>query len=218
MTKIDKMILAAAKLWADGKDPFTAEDLVAKAFEMYPHDFALRGYPHYPDSKAVLSKVMGKKSPLVSKGYIEKVGTQMFRITEKGLDRVSTLDATDESVTHRLLDRDVDPEMGRMIASKAFELFQADDGDRITFYQFCRFFGISARDRWQQVSSRLEQGRHIAEKAREIGEAGDSARVQAKGTERTFSPKELRLLGAVHDFLRERFRAEVQRWRDTALS
>ena len=63
------------------------EDIVVKAFEMFPEDFALRGYPRYPDSSDIHKPLYG---PLKRAGHV-LAGNKQFRLTQKGLDRARQL-------------------------------------------------------------------------------------------------------------------------------
>ncbi len=221
IAKIDKMVLAAVALRRQGKDPFTAEDLVVACHQMFPGDFALRGYPQFPNSNAIFSKIMGSKSPLVAKGFMEKAGTQLFRATTKAVARSEELEdqAGSDGATHRLPDREVAVELARLFGSKAWQAWEAGTAEELTLYQFCRFFGISTREtKWQAVASRLQSVAHIIEKAVGVGEAGESMHLPVRGRSRQVSTTDLRNLGALHGLLMTKFADELERWRIRATS
>ena len=89
LTVSDKLLIASFKLEQKGKSPFSAEDLVVSAWKNFPDTFGLRGYRdnngklNYPDSNRVFAEIMGSK-PIRKKGYLMKVGTKTYKLTESG--------------------------------------------------------------------------------------------------------------------------------------
>ncbi len=77
------IVLAAATFEAD----FTIEQLIVRAWERYPRAFALDGYPQYPHSNAVRSKVNGAGG-CIARQWIERVGAFQLRVTDAGRDAV----------------------------------------------------------------------------------------------------------------------------------
>ena len=64
--------------------PFTAEQLIVKAWEMDKDLFGLQGYAdQHPDSNRILTNIMGNKG-LKGKGWIERVGEKQYRLTASG--------------------------------------------------------------------------------------------------------------------------------------
>jgi len=68
-----------------GVQIFSANDLVMRAWEMYPIDFSIHPHPH-PDSNRVLSACMGKRG-LVSLGFLRLVSPKVYAVTEAGYAR-----------------------------------------------------------------------------------------------------------------------------------
>lgn len=63
---------------------FTAEDVAAACFEMFPGRFALRGYPHWPDSA-----VVGRRwAELRAKGWLSR----SFKLTARGARRAAQVE------------------------------------------------------------------------------------------------------------------------------
>ena len=60
----------------------TFEYIVAKAFEMFPKRFSLRGYPHWPDSAVVNKSWLRSRT---DKKYIVGSVKDGFRLTQRGL-------------------------------------------------------------------------------------------------------------------------------------
>jgi hypothetical protein len=217
LSKAEKLLSAAGTLASEGKSEFTAEDLIVRAHQLFPDDFALKGYREYPDSNIVLTQVMGIKAPLIVRGWLEKTGTKQYRLTPKGLYDYGELTADSEEVrvtaeTATSIERKQDEAIGRLMTSTAFDLFKQGRADHITFHQFCRFVGLSARDKWQRVAGRLEAVKHLIDEARRLGESGQGLRVHLEHNY-TFTSEELRTLPALYDHLTTRFSREMDQWK-----
>ena len=216
LTKPERLLASAVKLTLkEGKREFTAEELIVRSFLDYPNDFSLKGYAgKYPNSNSVLKHIMGRQAPVITRGWFEKVGPKRYRLTPKGHLDLQALDSSiDESSAD--LERRYEETLGRLMTSKAFTLYKEGRKEEITFHQFCRFAGLTARDKWQKIAGRLEMLGHDVRRAVQIGEAGQSVSAHLSRNY-TFSPDELRLLGPLHGFLLERFRPAMQEWKQTA--
>jgi len=55
----EKILVAMSRLANGSTKPLKYEDIVVQAFEMFPKDFALRGYPNYPDSSDIHKPLYG---------------------------------------------------------------------------------------------------------------------------------------------------------------
>ena len=216
LSKAEKLLVASGLLAADGKNPFGTEDLAVKAHERFPNDFSLKGYPHYPDNNAVLTQLMGKKAPLVVRGWLEKTGTKRYRLTAKGVHDLEELDSDQGTAASIYVDRSLEDDLGRLLTSPAFELFRDGKEEEITFHQFCRFAGLSARDKWQKVSAKLATLEHNVAQAVKIGESGQTLKLHFRKRNRRYSPEELRLLDALLKFVLRKFSQEMTQWREHA--
>lgn len=217
LSKAEKLLAAAGALASAGRGEFTAEDLIVQAHRLFADDFALKGYKEHPDSNAVLTQVMGIKAPLIVRGWLEKTGTKQYRLTPKGMHDLAelTAESEDSAVTSEAavsIERKQDEAIGRLMTSTAFELFKQGRANEITFHQFCRFIGLSARDKWQRVAGRLEAVKHLIDEARHLGEGGQGLRVHLERNY-TFTSDDLRLLPALYEDLLNRFRKEMDQWR-----
>jgi len=215
LSKAEKLLVAAGRLVAGGKFEFSSEDLVVSAFKAFPDDFSMKGYPQYPDSNPVLTQIMGIKAPLIVRGWIEKVGIKKYRLTPKGLDDINELQGG-QGVAVEKLDRLRDEEMGSLLTSAAFELAREGNDSAITFYQFCRFVGLTASDSWQAVQGKLSHALHIAEEAERIGQSGRILRLFVKGKNMSFEPEELLTVKPLLADLTERFKVQMDEWRRNA--
>ena len=216
LTKAEKILIAARRLDAKGHSAFSAEDLVVEAFKTFPGDFALKGYPDYPDNNSILTLLMGKDARLIVSGWLEKTGTKKYRLTTKGVhDAAALADAAGlehaGSTTSRS-SRQTEEALGHLLTSDAFQKFRAGDAESITFHQFCRFLGLAAPDTWQKIQGKIEAARHVVDEARKLGEAGQNLRINFRGANHTYMPDDLMTLKAAFDALGTRFKREMDAW------
>lgn len=120
------------------------EDIVVKAFKTFPSEFALRGYPEYPDSSDLHKPLYG---PL-KRGGLVRSANKTFALTPKGVETASRLLSgrkDTESTNGDRLTRDVADELNRMLRSPAFELFVNGTAHRILDTDFYAFVGCTVR-------------------------------------------------------------------------
>ena len=84
-----KILLAATEC----AERFSAEALVLRAWELHPESFSLAGTSHaHPDSSRVLAKFLGRDGA-IGLGWVERVGTNTYRVTREGLKLAKKLRA-----------------------------------------------------------------------------------------------------------------------------
>lgn len=216
LTTALKLLMAAGNLAGSGKIEFSAEDIAVTAHQLFRDEFSLKGYPQFPDSNKVYTQLMGKSAPLFVRGWLEKVGTKTYRLTPKGAADLNQIDSSSSQERNVHIERRKEDEYGRILTSDVFELFRTEQEDTITFHQFCRFAGLSARDKWQKVASQLQQLEHYVKEIVSAGESGQGMRFHFRKRNYSFTPEDLRTLGALHVFVNERFRAEMNEWKNNA--
>jgi len=219
LSKAEKLLVAAGRLQTDGKLQFAAEDLVVQAHKEFPNVFSLKGYPKFPNSNSVLTQIMGKKAPLIVRGWLEKTGTNRYRLTPKGTHDLELLGAPGHDFVPSIhIERGKEDEFGRLLTSPAFEMFQAGQQEQITFHQFSRFAGLSVRDKWQKVAGKLESLKYSVGEVVKIGESGQALNIHFRNRNYHFTCENLRLLGALYGYLLERFKKEMEEWKRNALA
>lgn len=215
---VDKLLIAAIDLEKNGKRPFTAEDLVVNAWKNFPDAFGLSGHlddngnRRYPDSNRVFAEIMGSK-PIRKKGFLQKVGTKLYQLTEAGQNQAKQLSASyngsgdAESDTGKSgLDRQMVLRIKRLFSSKVVEKFIGQRIEEITFYDACAFWGITARSSAIELEGRIANFKTVVKTALKDAK-GKKLSFEHGG--RAYSPKELKLLIKVHDLLMDNFKQQI---------
>lgn len=137
--------------------PLKYEDIVVKAFQMFPDDFALRGYKEYPDSSDIHKPLYG---PLKRQGLIRSAN-KTFALTQRGVEVGSNLiahagAALEEALgTGDRLTRDHKVEIERMTSSDAFKFFINGQPQKILDTDFYAFIGATVRTPKNDFTGRL---------------------------------------------------------------
>jgi hypothetical protein len=140
-------ILVAMYLLTNGESRMLRyEDIVVKAFQLFPDEFALRGYPNFPDASDIHKPLYG---PLRRAGLIRRANKN-FALTPKGIEVGKQLCAAlqdrplDEGDAERLT-RDKEAEIQRMVDTAAFQLMAEGRQQRILDTDFYTFLGCTVR-------------------------------------------------------------------------
>lgn len=153
-TRPEKIIVAMYKLSKGTTQPCRYEDIVVKAFELFPEDFQLRGYPSFPDSSDVHKPLYG---PLKKLGLV-RAANKMFSLTEKGLTRakefVRVINGNQSAKVERLT-RDIVQEINRLKGTTAVRLFLASNGDKVLDTDFYAYLGATVRTERNDFLGRL---------------------------------------------------------------
>jgi hypothetical protein len=119
--------------------PLLYEDIVVAAFQRYPEDFQLRGYPQYPDSSDIHKPLYKMKR----EGLIRSAN-KSFQLTPRGLDVAGNFLGVSDAGRDRLT-KPEESEINRILKSQAFQLFQQGRTDEILDTDFYEFLGVSVR-------------------------------------------------------------------------
>lgn len=210
-TVVERILLAALELDADGRS-FTAEDLVVKAWELSPDRFGLQGYAgKHPDSNRVLTKLMGKDALLRKNGWLRKVGTKRYRLTDLGRSAAEALRnrAQPAESSRRLseVDRRLLAPLTRMLESTAFDKFIRTEP--LTFSDVCGFWNISPRSTAHQLSDQMRAADAAIRAAlEEIGRCS-TATVSLPGGPDQVEPADIEKLAELSAHIRERFAQDL---------
>lgn len=194
MTKLTgrplKILQALYLLSPEGPRLVTYEDIVVKAWELYPDDFGLRGYSdRYPDASDIhvpLYKEL-KSEGLVATGPVRQ---KKFQLTDAGWDLAGTLfsdTVAQPSASSGRMSRSGSQELRHLERATATQLFLSNQIEDILDTDFFAFYRTSVRAPAREFESRLAQTSRALDEAVATGTPGADALV------------------AVHEFLREKF-------------
>jgi len=142
-----EQILLSMFVLSEGTTDFLKyEDIVVKAFRMFPDEFALRGYPEFPDSSDVHKPLYGV---LKRKGLIRSANKN-FGLTALGVETARAMAGKNdgEEPAQRPADRmprDVQSEVDRMLKSAAVKFFVSGEPHRVLDTDFYSFIGCTVR-------------------------------------------------------------------------
>lgn len=213
LTVCDKLILSSFNLEINGKRKFSAEDLVVAAWKEFPDTFGLSGYRtdsgklSYPDSNRVFAEIMGSK-PIRKAGFLRKVGTKIYELTEAGRNRADLLlkNVHEKSIEKACLPREIESQLKLLFSSKAVDKFKNNRSNDITFYDACAFWGISPR------SSSIEFEGRVANLKKIIQSTLDATKEDSLTFDHgsyAFGSVDLQNLLELHDYLLKRFNDEI---------
>src|SRR5437899_1000621 len=117
LSKPQKILSVMFELSKGDSKPLQYEDIVVTAFERYPEDFQLRGYPQYPDSSDIHKPLYEMKQ----QGLLRSAN-KTFELTPRGLEVASKLRHAQSQDRDRLTKQE-ENEVTRILNSAAFRLF-----------------------------------------------------------------------------------------------
>jgi hypothetical protein len=216
VTVHDKLLLAAARLEDDGKSTFSAEDLVVAAWRLDPETFGLPGHldesgrPAYPNSNRIYVEIMGSK-PIRKLGFLAKVGTKKFRLTESGRQRVQELrsrsaDAEAGSNGKVAFSRDTSRKLQKLLATRAVEKLRNGRKDEITFTDASSFWGISARSSAMTFQASLGD---VEGTLRAAEEASAERPIRFEHGGKAYTSEDIGQLVSLHQYMLEAFSSEL---------
>lgn len=153
----EKILVAMNRLAKGTSTPLKYEDIVVAAFEMFPDEFALRGYPQYPDSSDLHKPLYG---PLKRSGFV-LAANKTFQLTPLGIDEASrlagsTAPTTNGSAKHgERMPRDLQVEADRMIQSEAFRLVQEGRDEKVLDTDLYAFLACTVRTSPNDFAGRI---------------------------------------------------------------
>lgn len=166
MTVIEKILLAAYALEESGTSPFTAEQLIVKAWEMDKDLFGLQGYSNqHPDSNRILTNIMGNKG-LRGKRWIERVGEKKYRLTASGSKVAAEISSEGDETATRvgILGRQQVLIVQRLLNSHALKKSIEKSEQDVIFRDACNFWGISSYSDAATLSNRFTEIQDVLDK------------------------------------------------------
>jgi len=213
----DKLLVAALSLERSGKQRFSAEDLVVAAWQSFPDAFGLNGHvdengkPMYPNSNRVYAEIMGTK-PVRKQGFLRKVGSKLYCLTEAGRSKASTIgegDVQPESAAQKWsLNRQKQVLIRRLMESKPAVKARAGGSDELSFYDACSFWGISPRTTAKDLSSRFADLEAILNEAVKSLTSHGSASSRHGGVQ--YAASDVESLLTLHESLKAKFANDLE--------
>ncbi len=139
ISKPQKILSVMFDLAKGESKPLLYEDIVVSAFQRYPEDFQLRGYPQFPDSSDIHKPLYSMKQD----GLVRSAN-KSFLLTPHGLDVARDLLGVVDAHRDRLT-KPEENEINRILKSQAFQLFQEGQSRRILDTDFYEYLGVSVR-------------------------------------------------------------------------
>lgn len=191
----EKILLAMHDLTSKGSGFLKYEDIVVRAFEMFPDEFALRGYPQYPDSSDIHKPLYG----VLKKQGLVRSANKAFALTPLGLERAERMGKggtakDDRPRTADRLDRAEELEVERVVKSAAFTLFASGQRARVLDTDFYAFFGCTVRTSKNDFLGRMSATREAITRAKKLGKP---------------DPATAKLMSDLLRFLQDEFKSEI---------
>lgn len=215
LTVPDKLLVAALKLREQAKT-FSAEDLVVKAWELFPDTFGLAGYgDRFPDSNRVLTKIMGTQG-MRGKGWLRKIGEKQYRLTTKALndgEQILELSGRQTEQAQPYLraqiERATTMALDRLVSTRAVQKAFGEVEGEVSFTDACGFWDISARSNANTVQTRLKEIDDVLSRAASTMADSSHTSLGLKLTNRELSRQQIAALDTLHKSLQERFSSEI---------
>jgi hypothetical protein len=210
----EKLLISAFDLEETGKSPFSAEDLVVAAWQKFPDAFGLAGYRDnsgclsYPNSNRVFAEIMGSK-PIRKRGFLKKVGTKMYQLTEGGREHALLLlgQKNKPSTEKAGLSREIEQQLRRLFDTRATDKVARGHPEEITFYDACAFWGISPRSSAIELEGKIANLREVLQSAQKVAKGGT---ICLEHGGRTYGPEDLEVLLHTHEHLLSQFTPELE--------
>lgn len=212
MTIVEKILIAGYKLEQKGKSPFIAEDLIVATWENDKGSFGLQGYSEkFPDSNRILTNVMGTKG-LRGKGWIEKTGEKLYRLTPLGIKTAKALLGLDDIGASRAgnVPREQLQVIKRLMESPIFASNQSAADTDVIFRDACRFWGISSYSTAATLKNRFVEIKDTLDTLRKIIEANKGHEVVLPSMKIRIDSSVIQRLQDLHVSLQEKFFNELE--------
>jgi len=212
MTTVEKILLAAHALENNGRSPFSAEELVVKAWENDKSLFGLQGYSEqYPDSNRILSNIMGNKG-LKGKGWIDKVGEKLYKLTASGTSIAKSMTDPAQYPASRAstIDRKQMAIILRMLESPAFKKKNAREEEGILFRDACKFWGISSYSDASTVTTQFRVNKDVLADLEKAVANSATGRLVLPYMKDEIDKEKVSSLIETNEFLRTKFFDEIE--------
>lgn len=155
LSRADKLLLVMYELSAKTRKSLRFEDIVVAAFQKYPDDFHLRGYPEFPDSGDLVHKPL---YDFRKEGLVE-AGSKVFTLTTRGLlSAERLLERTKGKTIMRSgrLSSFAEREILRIEDLEGLKFFLEGQTDNILDIDFFNYLGVTVRTLKNDFIGRLK--------------------------------------------------------------
>jgi hypothetical protein len=191
----EKILLAMRRLSGGSPKPLSYEEIVVSAFQMFPEEFGLRGYPQYPDSSDIHKPLYG---PLKRKGLVRNADKR-FALTARGVEVTERLaraaGSIDEERLGERLSRPIEKEVERVLATNAVKLVAEDKQEKLLDIDFYSFLDCTVRTHYNEFLGRVSTVETAVKEAKRLSWP-DQARAE--------------LLNDTWQFLRKKFERDIE--------
>ena len=171
LTIPEKILVALFEEWPDKGHIFTEADITVAAWKRFPETFGLRGYANeYPDSKHILSNIMGQKG-LRGKRWISQLGDTRYTLTQSGLDYAGGLVTSDSAVSEQVKKSVADDHLRilrRLFEGTAYKFWSQGKGDELIFRDASDFWNITPGSTAEELDDRLTNIENVFLLVREL--------------------------------------------------
>ncbi len=198
----EKILVAMMKLSDGTTKPLKYEDIVVKAFQLFPDEFALRGYPQFPDSSDIHKPLYG----VLKRGGMVRAANKSFGLTQRGVETARRLvgaagQTLEQARNADRMTRDVRLEVERMLVSAAFKLHLDGQVAKVLDTDFYAFLGCTVRTSRNDFLGRLDATEDAVKTAKRLGQP---------------DPETAKSLANLWSALREKFNDLIERRRGRA--
>ncbi len=177
LSRTDKILVVLHELSGGTTKNLHYEDIVVALFKKYPKDFAMRGYPEYPDSEGVNHEFY--RGDMKKSGKIN-YSNKIFSLTDKGIDYVEKLfdsSRDKKSVPPEKLSRFANKEIERIRKTEGFKLFTEGKTEKINDTDFYTYLGVTPRTAKSDFLGRLNT---VNEAIKELGNGENKSDFDSK--------------------------------------
>lgn len=211
---MDKLLITAFRLKQKRKSSFSAEDLVVSAWKSFPNTFGLRGYRNekgelrYPDSNRVFAEIMGSK-PIRKRGYLIRVGTKRYNITESGIEYAKFLVKQDykSAPQKAALPREIENKLKNLLDSRAVRKKKENRESDITFFDACNFWKISPGSSSIEFKGSIKNLNNILSTVKNIAVNNP---ITFKHSGKVIDKKDIDFLEKLNEILLNKFSSELE--------
>lgn len=172
MNQVDLILISIYHLTKGEISQVDFEQVVVKAFKLFPKVFQMKGYPEFPDSSQIEKRIYDKLKP----GGLVRVASRKLELTEYGQEKAKAL----VEKSHRqpkgkkfgaLTKRELKL-WQTLLGLAGFKIFLENSDKKPLDIDLYDFYGISVRTSKSEIKGRIETVVDLISKANKISMPG----------------------------------------------